>query len=224
MPDAAQRAAPCCESPHGDSSCAPQATSKAPSFARRALVLQCVTILWMTVECVVSLLSARSAHSLALAAFGGDSLVELLSAGLALYSLSNSGLSTRTIARLSGVLLYALAVVVAVTAIVKLVTRAPSESSLAGIAVTAAALVVMPVLARLKRDVARKLNNTALAADAVQSAMCAYLSAIALISLLVEGLFHIHWLDGVAALIALPVLVIEARRAIKGEACGCGCA
>jgi divalent metal cation (Fe/Co/Zn/Cd) transporter len=79
----------------------------------------------------------------------------------------------------------------------------------------------MPVLAWLKRREARRAGNTALAADAVQSATCAYLALIALAGLIMNALFHIAWFDPVAALAAIPLLVKEGRSAWRGEACGC---
>jgi len=51
-------------------------------LSRRVLRLQAFTILWMTLEAAISLGSAWKARSPALLAFGGDSLVELLSAAV----------------------------------------------------------------------------------------------------------------------------------------------
>src|SRR5258708_33490478 len=80
--------------------------------------------------------------------------------------------------------------------------------------------IVMPVLAWGKRNVAKASNNRALAADAVQSATCGYLAGLTIAGLGINAFFHIHWVDSVAALAAIPVLVIEGRRAIRDEACG----
>ena len=74
-------------------------------------------------------------------------------------------------------------------------------------------LVAMPVLAWLKRKHARAANNRALAADAVQSATCAYLAAVTLAGLVIYALWHVAWVDSVAACAAVPVLVIEGRSA-----------
>jgi len=87
--------------------------------------------------------------------------------------------------------------------------------------ITAAALVVMPLLSWQKRRVARKRGDAAMAADAVQSATCAYLAAITLVGLAVNAVWHVGWVDSAAALVAVPVIVVEARRAMKGESCGC---
>ena len=57
--------------------------------------------------------------------------------------------------------------------------------------------------------------------NAVQSAACAYLAAIALAGLAINALFHIAWFDSLAALAAIPLLVKEGRAAWNGKACGC---
>ena len=94
-----------------------------------------------------------------------------------------------------------------------------TEVSGAGIAITAAALLIMPVLGGLKRRKAGEVRNQALAADAVQSATCAYLALVTLLSLVANAVFQIRWLDPVAGLLAIPILIIEGRRAWQGEHC-----
>ncbi len=198
-----------------------QATSC--SDARPTILwLQTITLLWMLVECGVSAYAAITAHSPALLAFGSDSLVELLSATVVLLQWSpRFSLSERAATRISSVLLYALAGVVVVLAILSMLLKRPPETSVPGIAITVAALIAMPVLAFLKRREARRIGNTALAADAVQSATCAWLAAITLAGLALNALFHIAWFDSLAALAATPLLLKEARAAWKGHTCGC---
>jgi divalent metal cation (Fe/Co/Zn/Cd) transporter len=79
----------------------------------------------------------------------------------------------------------------------------------------------MPLLAKWKRREARRTNNVALAADAVQSATCAYLALITLAGLAANAAFHIPWVDSLAALVAVPILLHEGRSAWQGHACGC---
>lgn len=184
--------------------------------------LQSITLVWMLIECVVSLYAANSAHSAALLAFGADSLVELLSAGIVLLSFIPSFPITRNQAsRWAGTLLFLLAGIVALTAALSLQYEIRPESSYSGIGITLAALIVMPLLAWLKRKTARMTSNRVLAADAVQSATCAYLAAITLVGLGVNATFHIRWIDSVAALAAIPILIIEGCKAMCGESCGC---
>jgi len=118
--------------------------------------------------------------------------------------------------RTAGALLFGLALVVAAIAVASLALRLRPTTSYAGIAITLTALIAMPVLAFLKRREARRSKNAALAADAVQSATCAYLALIALAGLAINAAFHVAWLDSVAALVAVPILVKEGRSAWQG--------
>ncbi|MGA2434210.1 MAG: cation transporter [Bryobacteraceae bacterium] len=184
--------------------------------------LQGITLIWMLIECGLSLYAAAAAHSPVMLAFGSDSFVELLSAGVVLLQfLPQVSISERKAARAAGALLFALALIVGVMAIVSLALRLHPEASRLGIGITLAALIAMPVLAKLKRREARRSGNAALAADAVQSATCAYLAAIALAGLAMNALFHIAWFDSLAALVAIPLLLKEGRAAWQGKACGC---
>jgi divalent metal cation (Fe/Co/Zn/Cd) transporter len=184
--------------------------------------LQGITLVWMLVECGLSLYAAAAAHSPVLLAFGSDSFVELLSAGVVLLQfLPPFSVSERIAARAAGALLFALALIVSIMAVGSLWLRLRPETSRLGIGITLAALMVMPILARLKRREARRSNNAALAADAVQSATCAYLAAITLAGLAINALFDIAWFDSLAALVAVPLLLKEGRAAWNRQACGC---
>jgi divalent metal cation (Fe/Co/Zn/Cd) transporter len=186
------------------------------------LWLQGITLAWMLVELGVAAYAAVTAHSPALMAFGSDSLVELLSAAVVVSQwIPGAAVPERTASRVAGGLLFALGFVVAAIAIAALTLRWRPETSCAGIAITVAALVAMPVLAALKRREARRSGNAALAADAVQSATCAYLALIALIGLTLNAAFHIAWFDSLAALVAVPFLLKEGRAAWRGHSCGC---
>jgi divalent metal cation (Fe/Co/Zn/Cd) transporter len=182
--------------------------------------LQVLTICWMLIECSVALTAAWRAHSPALLAFGSDSSVELLSAIVVLLQFTSTfKVSTERAARVAGILLYLLAGIVAVISVSALVLKIEPDTSKLGIGVTMIALTIMPFLSRAKRKNANLLGNRALAADAVQSATCAYLAGLTLLGLILNATLHIRWVDPLAALIAIPIIVIEARRALRGEVC-----
>ena len=190
------------------------------------LWLQSITLLWMLVELALSARAAFTAHSPALLAFASDSLVELLSAAVVLLQfLPGPRVSDRLATRAAAILLYALAAIVAVIALATLFQRKHPGPSNLGIAITIAALIAMPILATLKRRHARRTNNAALAADAVQSATCAYLALITLAGLAFNAAFHAHshaaWIDPAAALLAIPILLHEANQARRGHTCAC---
>jgi divalent metal cation (Fe/Co/Zn/Cd) transporter len=189
--------------------------------SRRTIVsLQVVTFAWMLVECSVALFAAWQAKSVSLLAFGSDSLVELISAAVVLLQFTpRFHISQARAARSCGSLLYGLAGAVSVMALAGLFEKAEASTSRLGIAVTGAALLLMPLLARKKRAIAEQIGNKALRADAVQSATCAYLAGLTLAGLILRSAFGLHWLDQVAALLAVPILIVEGKRARKGQGC-----
>jgi divalent metal cation (Fe/Co/Zn/Cd) transporter len=193
-----------------------------PPLRSRLILLQSITLVWMLIECAVALWAALRAHSSALLAFGSDSFIEMLSAALVLFaSAPGYRLSRRGIDLAAGLLLFLLAAVVALTSVLALTGRLQPAASPPGIVITAAALLVMPLLAWQKRKLARRTGNNALAADAVQSAACAYLALLTLAGLALNAAFHRASADSVAALAAVPILILEGRRALRGQSCGC---
>jgi len=195
-----------------------------PDAIRRVQRVQTVTIAWMSVEAAVSLFAAWWATSPALLAFGGDSAVELLSAVVVLWRFRARGThehAERQAAHLAGALLLALAAFVAVTSITSLLGYSEPKPTFLGIAILVAAAVIMPWLAKEKRRLSGATGSAALRADAAQSALCAYLSLIALAGLSINAIWHIKWADPVAALAVLPLIVWEGREAMRGKHCGC---
>ena len=127
----------------------------------------------------------------------------------------------RVAQRLVGASFLLLSAYVGIEALSTLLKREASEHSLLGIAVAIAALIVMPLLARAKRNVARGLHSGAMHADSRQTDLCAYLSAILLGGLLLNAALGWWWADPVAGLLMLPIIVKEGFGALRGEGCGC---
>ena len=149
-----------------------------------------------------------------------DSLVELLSAIVVLLQFSPRFPLKKAYAdKAAAGLLFLLAGVV--LCIAWLGRAREMEPSKLGIAITVLALIAMPWLAWMKRREARRMDNRALAADATQSATCAYLAGVTLVGLLIFAVWQIRWVDTVAALAAIPILMVEGRRTWRGEGCGC---
>jgi divalent metal cation (Fe/Co/Zn/Cd) transporter len=195
-----------------------------PDATRRIQRLQTVTIAWMSVEAAVSLFSAWRAHSPALLAFGGDSTIELFSAAVVLWRFRTSDAHEdveKRAARVAGALLFALAAYVAVISVTSLLGYSEPKPTLLGIAILVAAAVVMPWLAKEKRRLSGATGSAALRADAAQSALCAYLSLIALVGLAINAIWHVKWADPIAALAIIPLVIWEGREAVRGKACGC---
>jgi len=186
--------------------------------------IQAITIAWMSAETVVSLSAAWMAHSPALLAFGGDSAIELLSAVVVYWrfrSKWNGDQTERLAARITGCLLFTLGAFVALVAALALLGHREVRPSLLGIAVLSVAAVGMPLLARQKRRLSALTASAALRADAAESALCGYLSIIALGGLVANAFWGITWADPVAALCLLPLIGREGGQALKGRPCDC---
>lgn len=190
--------------------------------------IQLVTIAWMVVEAVGSLTAAWMAGSAALLAFGGDSTIELISAIVVLWRFrSPSGSSTanepeeKLAARATGGLLIALAAYVVAVSLLKLLGHGEPAPSYLGIAILAMAAVFMPLLARAKRKLSTETGSAALRADAAESGVCGYMSLIALGGVAVNAIWGVAWADAAAALAITPIILWEAREALRGEPCQC---
>lgn len=160
-----------------------------PASARRSRWLTTATLLYNSLEAIIATAAGLLAGSVALVGFGFDSAIELAAGFTALWRLSADAdpaaraRAERRSLRIIGLGFLALAGYVAYDAAGSLVTRAVPQESLVGILLTSASLIVMPVLARSKRAVALALTSGALVAEAKQTEICAYLSAILLIGL-----------------------------------------
>jgi divalent metal cation (Fe/Co/Zn/Cd) transporter len=195
-----------------------------PDTFRRIRRVQAITIAWMSVEAVVSLFAAWRARSPALLAFGGDSSIELFSAVVVLWRFRARAThehAERQAAHVAGALLFALAAYVAVISVTSLLGYSEPKPTFLGIAILVAAAVVMPWLAKEKRRLSGATGSAALRADAAQSALCAYLSLIALVGLAINAIWHVRWADPIAALAVLPLIVWEGRAAMRGKTCDC---
>ena len=157
-------------------------------------------------------------------AFGGDSAVELISAVIVRWRFRVQVAQERAESRaapISGVLRFALTAFVVVASAVTLVGHAEPKQSYLGIAVLIVASSFMPWLAKEKRRLSAITGSAALRADAVESALCAYLSLIALVGLAVNALWHVPSADPVAALCLVPFIVREGWEAVQGKADEC---
>jgi divalent metal cation (Fe/Co/Zn/Cd) transporter len=195
-------------------------TSPLSNLSRKVLQLQLITLIWMSVEAIVSLRTAWTSHSPALFAFGGDSLIELLSAAVVFWRFRFT-LSEARAARIAGGLLFALAGFVVLTSILNFVGYREAQRSLVGIAILLAAAVMMPWLASQKRKLAVVTSSAALKADAAESALCGYMAWIALAGLVVNAIWNKPWADPVAALALTPLILHEGWEAVHSSRLGC---
>ncbi|MEK6666409.1 MAG: cation transporter [candidate division NC10 bacterium] len=196
---------------------------------RRGVRLEWFTIGWNSVEAVVAIGAGLLAGSIALVGFGLDSVIETAAGLIVLWRLRREVAGAhddhveqaeRVALRFVGLTFVALGLYVLYESAHKLWSReAPAESWI-GMGLALVSLIVMPLLAFRKRAVARALGSRALAADAVETLVCAYLSLTLLLGLGLNALAGWWWADPVAALAMLPLIFKEGVEALRGDACG----
>ena len=196
------------------------AEAQLTDVSRRVVRLQIITLVWMSVEAAVSLGTAWHAHSPALFGFGGDSLIELLSAAIVLGRF-RFRLDEARAAKTAGVLLLVLAGFVVLSSVLNFIGYREAKRSLVGIAILLAAAVAMPLLASQKRKLAAITSSASLKADAAESALCGYMAWIALAGLAVNAIWGLSWADPLAALALTPLIVREGREAFRSQRMCC---
>ena len=199
------------------------ATPDAVHTARR---LEAATIGWNTIEAAVAVVSGLLAGSVALTGFGLDSGIEVVSALLVLNRLrtpshgeANEARERRTL-RAIAVTFFALAVYLTADGIHSLVTASRPDTSPAGIAISATALVVMPVLARAKKVTGRRIDGplgALVLADAAETRLCALLAITTLGSLLAYSVAGWWWADPAAGFVVVFFALREGVEAWHGE-------
>ena len=184
----------------------------AARLRRRGFRLEYATLAWMVAEAAVAITAGLLAASIALVGFGLDSVIELFSATIVIWQLrgeiTGQDRQTRAI-RLIGVTFFALAAYLTIDSIRDLATGAQPRQSIPGLAVIAAALIVMPALAIAKRRTGQALGNRTLIADSAETAFCALTSAAALLGVGLNTWLGWWWADPAAALIIAALAVKE---------------
>ncbi len=189
---------------------------------RRGRRLEYFTIGWNVIEAAVSVWAGLLAGSTALVGFGVDSAIESSSGAALLWRLQDrpDHEAREAVAlKLVGVSFFLLAAWVAWESASSLILGEAPAVSYVGIGLAALSVVIMPVLARHKRQVAAALQSHALQSDSRQTSLCAYLSAILLVGLGLNALFGWWWADPAAALMMVPIIAHEGVVALRGERC-----
>jgi len=180
-----------------------------------------VTIAWTIVAGLASLAAGSILHSISLEAFGADSLVECACAGVLLRRLKRemragwepSSGEERRAARIVGALLLCAAVYITAYALWNLTQHHRPERALFGMVLTTLSIPVMALLANGKLRIARAIQSRALRADAIGNVVCWYLAAMVLVSVFLDWRFGLWWIDGVASIAIVALLVYEGVKA-----------
>ncbi len=199
---------------------------EASRWLRRGLWLVAGTMLYNALEAFVALWAGIQAESVALVGFGLDSTIEMAAATVVLWRMgieargavaSRVERAERLVRRFVGATFLALAAYVLIQSVWILWTGRPPAESVIGIVLAVASLVIMPLIALGKFNVAREIGSAALRAEAKETLACSYLSFCLLLGLSANALVGWWWADPVAAMLMVPWLVKEGLEGFDDE-------
>jgi divalent metal cation (Fe/Co/Zn/Cd) transporter len=176
--------------------------------------LQYATIAWNLMEVFVTIGLGVAAGSLALIAFGLDSLVEVFASVVVVWYIADHDARgrVRRSLRLVAVSFAVLAVYLTAASIYNISTGEAADSSPLGIGYLAITAVVMFVLARLKHRLAKAADSPPLAAEAAMTFLDGCLATGILVALALNSIAGLWWADPAAAAL---VAVFCAREAVE---------
>ena len=200
---------------------------EADTLRRSALVLVVIGLAWNLVEAVVAFWAGLQAGSVAMLAFGLDSIVELLAGGVLVWRLrterdeEEAEAAERRAQRLLGLSFFFLAVYVVIHSGANLAGWLPEpQPSIAGVAIVVASAVVMTFLYVGKMRIATRMQSRALRAEAMESLFCDLQDLSILVGLGLNSLLSWWWADPVAALVLVPFFIKEGRENFAGHSHG----
>jgi divalent metal cation (Fe/Co/Zn/Cd) transporter len=185
-------------------------------LVRRGLTLEYLTLGWNVVGTGVSIVAALAAGSVALAAFGLDSLIEIGASTVVIWQLDQLGRGReRRALRLIGGAFIALGLYIAAQAAYTLIAAQHPQQSLLGIAWTAVTFLVMLALAGGKARTGGALDNPVLQTEARVTLIDAYLAGAILTGLALNAALGWWWADPLAGFVIVFYGLREGRRALR---------
>ncbi len=207
----------CCDTP------APMHDERWLLAARFARRLSWASLVWMTLEGAVGLYAGVTAGSVALIGWALSSVVEGLASVIVIWRFTGARTHSETAERRAqrgvAVSFWLLAPYVAVESIRDLITAHHPDTTVLGIVLTAASLLIMPLLGRVKHRLGAQLDSAATAGEGTQNLLCAYLAAAVLTGLGANALIGWWWLDPLIGLGVAALAVKEGRGAWRGDDC-----
>lgn len=188
---------------------------------QRAVGLEWITIGWNAAEVGVTIGLGVAAKSLALVAFGLDSVVEIFASLVVLWQLNGDTASPRRVARglrLVAVAFALLGLFLLAAGGLRLAAGAEVDESPIGVGYLAVTVVVMLMLARAKGRLGDRLGNHPLAAEARMTRLDGLLAALILLALLLNLIWGWWWADAVAAMSVGVLALVEARENLEEAA------
>ena len=218
----AEKSCEACRTPRDCSNCASCCCNTSHQSWRHARIgngirVEYVSSAWMLIEVFGSIGFGLIAGSFALLAFGGDSLIELISGIAVLTGLrkdssfsSISGGDNKKTEQFTSLLLFALIPVIGLGAVFSYITGLKPEESPLGIAIAIGAVIVMPYLYIEKQRIGRETRSLPLSIDAIESVTCLFMAIALLGGLLAEYFLGLWWADYLSTGVILGFVAKEA--------------
>ena len=191
--------------------------------ARQARTLSWFSLAWMTGEGVLGLAAGVAANSISLIGWALGSVIEGLAAIIVIWRFTGSRtlseVAERRAQRAVAVSFFLLAPYLVVESLRDLLGGHDVTTSVLGLVVTAASLVVMPLLGRAKQRLGARLGSEATAGEGLQNLMCAAQAGAVLIGLAVTATLGWSWLDPAIGLLLAGWAIYEGVEAWRGEDC-----
>ena len=214
--------------PDSQKNCAcPGSDSTGAAQMRAALILQTITIGYNVVEGIVCVIAGGVTGVISILAFGIDSFIEVLASVIMVRRLRFRGTNDEMeraeirARRGVGISFFILAGYILFAAIGDLLAHEPPDQSTLALVIAAASAVAMPLLGRIKRKLAHRMNMASLASEAAQTTLCGWLSIILLLTVGIYRLTGWWWADAVGAMAMTPIIVAEGVKSLQGKSCGC---
>jgi divalent metal cation (Fe/Co/Zn/Cd) transporter len=190
----------------------PEGVERHDALLARGRRLEIVTIVWNLVEVFVTIGLGLAASSLALVAFGLDSLIEVFASVVVIWYIGNHHAERQAMRalRLIAVAFAVLGVYLLAASLHNLSQGDIADNSPLGIAYLAVAASAMFVLAQKKRLLAREARSEPLAAEANMTFLDGCLATSILFALATNALWGIWWADPAAALLVAVFCFREA--------------
>ena len=192
-------------------------------LVRRARHLAAGGLAWHAAEFTIAVAAGVAASSIALIAFGLDSLVEAAAGGVVLWRFTagraSSELAEHRAQRMIAMSFFVLAAYVVVQTLRTLLSGRHPEPSLIGVGLALLTVPVMQAMARAKRVVGRRVGSAAAVSEGAQNLLCAYLALALLAGLGLNAALGWWWADPVAALGVAGVALREGFAAWREDLC-----
>ena len=187
------------------------------------MILVWIGEIWNFFEASIAIWAGLVAGSVALLAFGFDSVIELFAGAVLIWRFWKEKddidrKKEKQALKLIGVTFFLLAVFILFNSIVTLLgIFKPPEESIIGVGITIFSAILMTILFFLKIRISKQIGSRSLRAEAYQSLFCDIQDLIVLIGLGLNIAFGWWWADPIMAMVLIPFLIKEGLESFEDD-------